>query len=61
MTFDRNQIRWNGWGPRDDALSEGQWRWLAAALGMPALLATTPRALEDITLPAPRLPRAVWR
>ena len=61
MSFDRNQIRWNGWGPRDDALSEGQWRWLAAALGMPALLATTPRALEDIALPAPRLPRAVWQ
>ncbi len=61
MSFDQNRIRWNGWGPRDDALSEGQWQWLAGALAMPALLATLPRALEDIALPAPRLAAAVWK
>jgi len=60
MSFEQNRIRWNGWGPRDDALSESQWRWLAEALAMPALLATPPRALEDIALPPPRLARAVW-
>jgi alkyldihydroxyacetonephosphate synthase len=60
MSFDQNRICWNGWGPRDDALSESQWAWLAEALAMPALLATPPRALEDITLPTPRLAAAVW-
>lgn len=58
MTFDTTRIRWNGWGPRDEALAEPAWRWLADALGMPALLATPPRALEDIALPPSQLPDA---
>jgi alkyldihydroxyacetonephosphate synthase len=55
--MERTKLRWNGWGPRPDALAErGEvWTWLAAELGMPALLATPSRALEDIALAPPRL------
>jgi alkyldihydroxyacetonephosphate synthase len=42
-------IRWNA-----DAAEPG-WRWLAEALGMPALLVSPPRAIADITLAASRL------
>lgn len=58
MSFDTVRIRWNGWGPRDQALAEPAWRWLATALGMPALLATPPRALDDIAVPPSALPDA---
>ncbi len=55
------QTRWNGWGlsGQDDplAVNENFWRWLARALGMPALLATPPRDLSTITLPPSRLPQ----
>lgn len=55
MTFDSARLRWNGWGPREDAMAEPAWHWLAQALGMPALLATPPRALEDVAMPPSRL------
>lgn len=59
MGIPRHQIRWNGWGwtAHQDNLSgrESFWRWLAHELGMPALLATPPRPLEELSLPAPRL------
>ena len=55
MTIDRKKLRWNGWGwaAHKDGLAarEEIWSWLAAELGMPALLATPPRPIEDITLP----------
>lgn len=59
MSVDRSKIQWNGWGlagyknplvARDDV-----WAWLAAELGMPSLLATPARPLEDIALPPTRL------
>jgi alkyldihydroxyacetonephosphate synthase len=60
MSIDRNKISWNGWGwaAHKDALTgrEEVWTWLAEELGMPSLLATPPRALADVTLPASRLP-----
>jgi alkyldihydroxyacetonephosphate synthase len=53
------QTRWNGWGApgHDDPLAanEPAWRWLAQAFAMPALLATPPRDLADITLPPSHL------
>src|SRR5438477_6567254 len=53
------QTRWNGWGSpgHDDplAVDEPAWRWLAHAFAMPALLATPPRDLADMTLPPSRL------
>jgi len=53
------QTRWNGWGipGRTDplAVNEPAWRWLARAVGMPALLATPPRDLSTIALPPSRL------
>src|SRR5579872_2277418 len=59
MSIGRNQIRWNGWGwtAHRDAWAgrEDFWRWLADEMGMPALLATPPRLLDDLTLPPPRL------
>jgi alkyldihydroxyacetonephosphate synthase len=59
MGIARRQIRWNGWGwaAHQDALAarESVWRWLAGELGMPALLATPPRPLDDIALPVPKL------
>jgi alkyldihydroxyacetonephosphate synthase len=52
-------MRWNGWGVegRADPLAgrEEVWPWLAGLLGMPALLATPPRALDSIALPPARL------
>jgi alkyldihydroxyacetonephosphate synthase len=57
--MDRTKIRWNGWGwaaHKDEmAAREDLWAWLAGKLGMPNLLATPARALEDIALPASRL------
>ena len=59
MSIDRSKISWNGWGwaAHKDALAsrEEVWTWLAHELGMPSLLATPPRDLKDITLPATRL------
>jgi alkyldihydroxyacetonephosphate synthase len=59
MAVDRTKIRWNGWGwtahgselQHHDAL----WGWLATELGMPALLATPARPLDEISLPPNRL------
>ena len=54
MSFDRTKIRWNGWGwaaHKDDiGANEAVWTWLAAELGMPALLATPARPLEELSL-----------
>lgn len=59
MGIDRAKLRWNGWGwaARKDDISERAevWRWLAGELGMPALLATPGRPLEELTLPASKL------
>ncbi len=57
MSIDRGKIQWNGWGwaAHRDALPDAVWPWLAQELGMPSLLATPARALDDITLPASRL------
>ena len=60
MSIDRSKISWNGWGwaAHKDALTgrEEVWTWLASELGMPSLLATPPRNIADVTLPASRLP-----
>ena len=54
MSADRTKIRWNGWGwtAHKDGLGarEEVWAWLTGELGMPALLATPPRALEELSL-----------
>ncbi|MGC9954595.1 MAG: FAD-binding oxidoreductase [Rhizomicrobium sp.] len=59
MSVDRTKIRWNGWGwaAHKDELGgrEAVWAWLAGELGMPALLATPPRPLEELSLAAPAL------
>jgi alkyldihydroxyacetonephosphate synthase len=59
MSNDRTKISWNGWGwaaHRDDvAANEAAWTWLAAELGMPSLLATPARALDDIVIAPSRL------
>jgi alkyldihydroxyacetonephosphate synthase len=59
MTTDRTKIRWNGWGwtaHRDDLGARKEiWEWLAGELGMPALLATPARPIEDIKLAPSRL------
>ncbi|HVV29108.1 MAG TPA: FAD-binding oxidoreductase [Rhizomicrobium sp.] len=54
------RMRWYGWMAQDEALAarEPFWQWLAGAMGMPALLATPPRAPEDIALAPPRLDEA---
>ncbi|MBV9061697.1 MAG: FAD-binding oxidoreductase [Alphaproteobacteria bacterium] len=57
--MDRSRLRWNGWGfaDHDDPISRRNdvWGWLAAELGMPSLLATPARALEELTLPPSQL------
>jgi alkyldihydroxyacetonephosphate synthase len=59
MIRDRSKLRWNGWGwiaQRDRlAAHDAFWTWLAQELGMPGLLATPPRPLEELVLPASRL------
>ncbi|MBU6472878.1 MAG: FAD-binding oxidoreductase, partial [Alphaproteobacteria bacterium] len=59
MSFDHSKLRWNGWGlaAHKDAVAadEAVWNWLAERLGMPSLLATPARPLEEIALPVPRL------
>jgi alkyldihydroxyacetonephosphate synthase len=59
MSIERSKIRWNGWGwaAHDDAMAgrEDVWRWLAGELGMPSLLATPARPLEEIALAPSRL------
>lgn len=47
--------QWRRWPDDPQTLADPAWNWLAKALGMPALLATPPRALADITLPEPRV------
>ncbi|MGH6871607.1 MAG: FAD-binding oxidoreductase [Rhizomicrobium sp.] len=60
MSADRTKIRWNGWGAagfkNPVASREEVWTWLAGELGMPSLLATPARPLEEIALPASALP-----
>jgi len=62
MAIDRTALRWNGWGWIDhpDAVSSRPevWSWIASELGMPSLLATPPRPLEEIELPPSRLSAA---
>ena len=57
--MNRRKIRWNGWGWTKPITrfrtSRKLWTWLASELGMPALLATPPRRLEDLVLPKSRL------
>jgi alkyldihydroxyacetonephosphate synthase len=59
MSIERDKIRWNGWGwaAHKDTVAEREelWTWLAEQLGMPALLATPARPIEDVRLPASRL------
>ncbi len=59
MSIDQGKRRWNGWGLVSHAGAlesrEEVWTWLAGELGMPSLLATPARRLEDITLPPVRL------
>ncbi len=59
MAVDRKSLRWNGWGwaaHKDElAARDDVWTWLASELGMPSLLATPARALEEIALPDSRL------
>jgi alkyldihydroxyacetonephosphate synthase len=59
MTIDRGKIRWNGWGwaaHKDELGTRNEvWEWLAKELGMPSLLATPPRPIEEIALQATRL------
>jgi alkyldihydroxyacetonephosphate synthase len=59
MSIDQSKLRWNGWGlvaHSDPAAARDElWDWLAAELGMPSLLATPARPLDEIALPPSRL------
>jgi alkyldihydroxyacetonephosphate synthase len=59
MSADRTKIQWNGWGAAGYknplAAREDVWTWLAAQLGMPSLLATPARPLDEIALADSRL------
>ncbi|HWD48842.1 MAG TPA: FAD-binding oxidoreductase [Rhizomicrobium sp.] len=62
MSIERSKISWNGWGwaaHREQApISEAVWSWLASELGMPSLLATPARPLEELTVAPSRLSAA---
>ncbi|MBV9571634.1 MAG: FAD-binding oxidoreductase [Alphaproteobacteria bacterium] len=55
MGIERHKLRWNGWGwaeHRDPFSDQDEvWKWFATELGMPSLLATPARPLDDIGLP----------
>ncbi len=59
MSADRTKIRWNGWGAAGFknplASREDVWTWLAGELGMPSLLATPARPLDEIEIPVSTL------
>ena len=59
MSADRTKIQWNGWGTAGAknplATREDIWSWLAGQLGMPSLLATPARPLDEIALADSRL------
>jgi len=59
MSADRTKISWNGWGwaaHKDEvAGDEAAWAWLANEVGMPSLLATPARPLDDTALAPSRL------
>jgi alkyldihydroxyacetonephosphate synthase len=59
MIRDRSKIRWNGWGwtAQKNPLSarDEVWSWLAGELGMPSLLATPARPLDELAMPDTRL------
>ena len=62
MVVKRKDTRWNGWGSPDvpDTLSSNPsvWEWMAAELGMGALMTTPAIPLEEIELPQSRLDSA---
>src|SRR5580698_10605397 len=62
MSIERRNMRWNGWGwaAQNDSVAarEEVWTWLAQQLGMPSLLATPARPIEEISLPPSRLSAA---
>jgi alkyldihydroxyacetonephosphate synthase len=57
--IERTKLRWNGWGwaahEETVAARPDVWSWLAGEVGMPSLLATPARSLDEITLPKSRL------
>ncbi len=57
--IERRKLRWNGWGwagRADDVSGRPEvWGWLASEVGMPSLLATPARPIEEISLPPSRL------
>jgi alkyldihydroxyacetonephosphate synthase len=62
MSIERSKIQWNGWGwaaHREQApIGEEVWTWLAGELGMPSLLATPARPLDELTIAPSRLSAA---
>lgn len=59
MTIKRDTIMWNGWGwtAHSDEIAgrEEFWTWLTSELGMPSLLATPARRLDELEPAQPRL------
>lgn len=59
MTIERKSLRWNGWGPENQANmlpdDAPQWGWMREALGMARLPVTKAKPLEAITLAPCRL------
>ena len=59
MSQQHPAMRWNGWGEsssHDPALGhDAVWSWLARELGMPSLLATPARELDQVVLPPAQL------
>lgn len=60
MTFDRRQLRWNGWGRNSDTFELGKhehdvWRWLRETLGLEAYADRPPCLIDDVELPTIRL------
>lgn len=59
MTVDRSETKWNGWGwehePDELTHNDRVWEWIAAELGMGALLTTPAVPIEDVELAPTRL------
>lgn len=61
--YDRQTLRWNGWGPSDHEFSLGErepafWNWVAGELGGADLSPRTPATLDEIRIRVPQLKKS---
>ncbi len=64
MSYDRRQLRWNGWGRNSDAFELGKhepdvWAWLQETLGLDTFGEHRACEIDQVSMPEPRLDDSV--